>query len=146
MRTVDLTPSPMGDDPRFSGTVLGADHLPPADPRLHAFVVQFEPGARTAWHSHVHGQLLICTQGRGLVGTRDGRVLPLEQGAAVWTDPGEEHWHGAVSGEPMTHIAVQTTEPGIKEVNWLDPVEQAELTEPTQLTEQIEPPVQQEIR
>lgn len=123
MNIVDFTPSPFDrEDPRFSGAVSGADHIPGSDQRLHAFLVSFDPGSRTAWHSHIRGQLLICTAGRGAVGTRDGTVLLLEPGVAVWTEPGEQHWHGAATDSTMTHVAVQTREPGEDEVAWLERV------------------------
>lgn len=128
MHAIDFTPTPFGDDPRFSGTVLGIDHTPESDPRLHAFSVSFAPGSRTAWHSHVRGQLLICTSGRGTVSTRDGVTLTLEPGTAVWTEPGEEHWHGALADSPMSHIAVQTTDPGRNEVSWQEAVDEEQAT------------------
>lgn len=121
MNTVDLAPRPLTGS-RFTGTVSGADHVPGSDPRLHVFVVEFAAGGRTAWHSHAHGQLLICTSGRGAVGTRDGRLLALRPGDAVWTEPGEEHWHGADPDAPMTHVAVQTREPDDAGVRWGEPV------------------------
>ena len=128
MRIVDLAPAEFGVDPRFSGSVSGADFIPAEDPSLHAFVVSFEAGSRTAWHSHANGQLLICIEGRGYVGTRDGKILELVPGGTVWTDPAEEHWHGAAAETGMKHIAVQTRPPesGEREVHWLEPVNVAD--------------------
>jgi quercetin dioxygenase-like cupin family protein len=122
MRQIDATLAPFGADPRFTGSVSGLHLAPPEDPQLHAYVVRFDPGGRTAWHSHERGQLLICIDGRGFVGARDGRVIQLRPGVAVWTDPGEEHWHGAGPDSAMTHVAVQTEAPGTDAVRWLEPV------------------------
>ena len=93
MRLVDARAIELGDDRRSGGAVRGALLSTLGDPRLHVYVVQFAPCARTAWHAHAEGQLLICTEGRGYVGTRDGDRLDLVAGTAVWTGPGEEHWH-----------------------------------------------------
>lgn len=121
MHTVDLAPRPLTGS-RFTGIVSGADHVPGSDPRLQVFVVEFAPGGRTAWHSHARGQLLICISGRGAVGTRDGRILALRAGDAIWTEPGEEHWHGADPNAAMTHVAVQTRDPDDAGVLWGEPV------------------------
>jgi len=125
MRQIDASLAPFVDDPRFTGTVSGLHMSPAEDPQLHAYVVSFAAGGRTAWHSHERGQLLICTEGRGFVGTRDGNVIELRPGVAAWTDAGEEHWHGAAEDTPMTHVAVQTEEPGSDSVRWLEPVSEA---------------------
>lgn len=122
MRTMDAAPAPFGTDARFTGEVSGAYLAPGGDPQLHAYVVHFAPGSRTAWHIHERGQLLICTAGLGYVGTRDGQVAELRPGVAVWTDAGEAHWHGAGPDEPMTHVAVQTETPGGSAVTWQEPV------------------------
>ena len=94
----------------FTGTV----HL---DPVLNASTVMvntviFTPGARTYWHSHPGGQLLVVTAGRGIVATRAGEVAIVGNGDVIWTGPGEEHWHGACPDSLMTHMAVShgTTE------------------------------------
>ncbi|WP_203569015.1 (R)-mandelonitrile lyase [Aestuariimicrobium ganziense] len=73
---------------------------------LRVMLVRFTPGARTAWHSHVNGQTLHCTDGVGYVGTRDGRVVELRPGDTVWTPPGEWHWHGAAPDKFMSHLAI----------------------------------------
>lgn len=123
MRRIDSSLNPFGTDPRFTGSVSGLHLAPPEDPRLHAYVVRFDPGGRTAWHAHERGQLLICIDGFGYVGTRDGTVIELRPGVSAWTDPGEEHWHGAGPQSTMTHIAVQTEEPGGDSVRWLEQVD-----------------------
>ncbi|WP_188940502.1 cupin domain-containing protein [Nakamurella endophytica] len=122
MERLDAVPLPLTADPRFTGAVAGWHHRPDGDPRLHAYVVRFAAGSRTAWHSHAHGQLLVGQSGAGWVGTRDGRVVRLVPGVAVWTDPGEEHWHGADADQAMIHLAVQTAPPGGDSVTWLEPV------------------------
>lgn len=119
-----MTPTTFTDDPRFTGSVSGADFIPSTDTALHAFVVSFEVNSRTAWHSHANGQLLICISGHGFVGTRDGQQFELSPGRAVWTEPGEEHWHGASQHSGMTHLAVQTRprDGQQQEVDWREPV------------------------
>jgi quercetin dioxygenase-like cupin family protein len=90
--------------------------------RLVAATVRFTPGARTHWHSHPLGQTLHCTDGVGLVGTRDGRVLVLRPGETVWTPPGEEHWHGATRDNLMCHLALVVATPNGESATWLEPV------------------------
>lgn len=68
--------------------------------------VVFPPSARTYWHSHPGGQLLIVTAGSGIVATRKGEAHIVQSGDIVWTEPGEEHWHGACRDSLMTHTAV----------------------------------------
>jgi quercetin dioxygenase-like cupin family protein len=85
-------------------------------------LVRFTPGARTNWHSHALGQTLFCTDGAGLVASRDGTVIRLTPGDTVWTPPGEEHWHGAGVGCMMSHLAMlEGTEDG-DGTTWLEPV------------------------
>ena len=74
--------------------------------RLVVGLVRFTPGARTNWHSHANGQLLQCTDGVGLVVTRDGTTIRLRAGDTVWTPAGEEHWHGATAENLMCHYAI----------------------------------------
>jgi len=122
MRTLDVSASPFTGDPGFTGAVSGVHLARLADPTLHAYVVSFDPGARTAWHAHEHRQLLICTAGAGQVGNRRGDIRQLRPGVAVRTEPGEEHWHGATCIQPMTHVAVQTAAPGSDGSTWAEPV------------------------
>ena len=68
--------------------------------------VRFAPGARTAWHSHKHGQYLRVTQGVGRFGGRDGKIIEVHPGQTLYTPPGEEHWHAAAPGYFMEHIAM----------------------------------------
>ncbi len=72
--------------------------------------VHFEPGARAAWHVHPYGQTLYVTEGVGYVQSRGGPIETIRPGDIVWTEPGEEHWHGATAGTPMTHIAMQESD------------------------------------
>jgi quercetin dioxygenase-like cupin family protein len=68
--------------------------------------VTFTPGARTFWHRHPGGQLLIVKAGRGLVVTRTGQAILIETGEVLWTPPGEDHWHGACPGALLSHTAI----------------------------------------
>lgn len=88
----------------FTGTV----HLDPvmSAPGMMINTVVFTPGARTFWHSHPGGQLLVVTAGRGIVASRAGEVHLVGAGDLVWAEPGEEHWHGACHDSLMTHTAV----------------------------------------
>lgn len=92
------------------------------DSRLVVGLVRFTPAARTNWHSHANGQLLVCTDGAGLVVNRAGTVLQLRSGESVWTPPGEEHWHGGRPDQMMCHYAIlDETEAG-DATTWLEPV------------------------
>lgn len=83
--------------------------------------VTFEPGARTAWHTHPMGQTLIVTAGSGLVQQEGGPVKPIGPGDVVWFEPGEKHWHGAAPTTGMTHIAIQEEQDG-STVEWMEHV------------------------
>jgi quercetin dioxygenase-like cupin family protein len=88
----------------FTGTV----HLDPVLDAGEVLIntVIFTPGARTYWHSHPGGQLLVVTAGRGIVASRSGEVRIVGNGDVIWTEPGEEHWHGACGDTLMAHMAV----------------------------------------
>ena len=92
------------------------------DSRLVVGLVRFTPGARTNWHAHANGQLLVCTDGAGLVANRDGTVLRLHPGESVWTPPGEEHWHGALPDQMMCHYAILDETEAKDATRWLEPV------------------------
>ncbi|MFI0215845.1 (R)-mandelonitrile lyase [Streptomyces lydicus] len=95
-----------GPAEHFTGTVrLHEIAVPPAPSRLRIFRVHFAPGARTAWHTHPHGQVLHVTEGAGLVQRAGGPVEPIRPGDTVWIAPGERHWHGAGPDTFMTHLA-----------------------------------------
>jgi quercetin dioxygenase-like cupin family protein len=100
-------PSGKGPADYFTGTVR-VDPLIQADApaRIFAASVTFEPGARTAWHTHPLGQTLIVTAGCGLVQRWGGPIEPIRPGDVVWFPPGEKHWHGATPTTAMTHIAI----------------------------------------
>jgi quercetin dioxygenase-like cupin family protein len=88
----------------FTGTVHMDAVMSTADMMINTVV--FTPGARTHWHSHPGGQLLIVTAGRGIVATRPGEAHVVGSGDLVWSEPGEEHWHGASPESLMIHTAV----------------------------------------
>ncbi|NYJ73349.1 (R)-mandelonitrile lyase [Allobranchiibius huperziae] len=90
--------------------------------RLVCGHVRFTPGARTNWHSHSNGQLLVCTDGVGLVGTRDGRSVLLHAGESVWTPAGEEHFHGGTADQMMCHYAILDGSGDADATTWLEPV------------------------
>ena len=85
-------------------------------------LVRFTPGARTNWHSHANGQLLHCTDGAGLVVSRDGTVISLKPGETVWTPAGEEHWHGGTANTMMCHYAFLNAAADGPATTWLEPV------------------------
>jgi quercetin dioxygenase-like cupin family protein len=92
-----------------------------APARAAGNAVTFEPGARTAWHTHPLGQVLIVTAGYGLVQREGGAVEEIRPGDVVWFEPGERHWHGASPTTALTHIAIQEALDG-KVVDWLEHV------------------------
>jgi quercetin dioxygenase-like cupin family protein len=106
----------------FTGMVrIDPLFLAPDPARASGGSVTFEPGARTAWHTHPLGQTLVITSGLGWV-QREGRpVEEVRPGDVVWFPPGEKHWHGATPTTTMTHIAIQELLNG-KNVDWLDKV------------------------
>lgn len=91
------------------------------DARLSGATVSFEPGARTSWHSHPLGQLLIVTAGEGRIQVDGGEVRAIRAGDTVWTAPGIRHWHGAAPETPMTHVSVAERADD-REVEWMEPV------------------------
>lgn len=88
--------------------------------------VTFAPGARTAWHTHPHGQLLLIIAGVARVQASGETVRDVPAGASVWFPPGERHWHGAAPGEQMIHIAVQQADGNGVTTVWLEPVSAVE--------------------
>lgn len=97
--------------------------------RLGGAPVTFQAGARTHWHTHPIGQLLIVTDGRGWMQIEGEPVRAIGAGDVVWTPPGAKHWHGATPSSAMTHVAVSETEPG-RAVTWLEPVSDAQYKGP----------------
>ena len=100
-------PSSKGSDEYFTGTVRIDPLFQANDPaRALGASVTFEPGARTAWHAHPLGQILIVTAGCGLAQCWGGSIEQIRPGDVVWFSPGEKHWHGATATTAMTHIAI----------------------------------------
>lgn len=115
-------PSDQGPADWFTGRVRIDPLFSPPDPaRVTGASVTFEPGARTAWHTHPLGQTLIVTAGCGWVQRLGGPVEEIRPGDVVWISPGEKHWHGATAITAMTHIAIQEKLNG-KVVDWLEQV------------------------
>jgi quercetin dioxygenase-like cupin family protein len=115
-------PSGKGPAEWFTGTVRIDPLFAASDPaRAAGNAVTFEPGARTAWHTHPLGQVLIVTAGYGLVQRKDGPIEEIRPGDVVLFEPDEKHWHGASPATAMTHIAIQEALDG-KAVTWMEHV------------------------
>ncbi len=119
-------PSGVGPADWFTGTVR-VDPLftAPGPARVAGAQVTFEPGARTAWHTHPLGQTLIVTSGLGWAAREGGPVETIRPGDVVWFPPGERHWHGATATTAMTHIAIQEALDG-RTVEWMEMVTDAQ--------------------
>src|ERR1700761_4346271 len=115
-------PSADGSVDYFTGKVRLDQPFAAAEPaRISGAIVTFEPGARTAWHTHPLGQTLIVTSGLGWAQREGGPVAEIRPGDVVWFPPEEKHWHGASGGTAMTHIAIAEKLNG-KSVDWLEKV------------------------
>jgi len=115
-------PSGKGPAEHFTGSVRVDYLFQPNEPsRTSGAFVTFEPGARTAWHTHPLGQTLIVTAGSGWVQQWGGPVQVMRPGDVVRIPPGQKHWHGATATTGMTHIAIQERRDG-KTVDWMDKV------------------------
>ena len=115
-------PSAKGSNEYFTGAVRVDSLFEAPDPaRAVGASVTFEPGARTAWHSHPLGQTLIVTAGRGRVQRWGGPIEEMGPGDVIWFEPGEKHWHGATATTAMTHIAIQERLDG-KTADWMEKV------------------------
>ena len=115
-------PSGKGPSDWFTGTVRVDPLFTAPDPaRVVSAHVTFEPGARTAWHTHPLGQTLIVTSGCGRAQHWGGQIEEIRPGDIIWFAPGEKHWHGATPTTAMTHIAIQEQLNG-KAVDWLEKV------------------------
>lgn len=120
IKRVGTQASAKGPADWFTGTVrVDALFQAPEPARVSGANVTFEPGARTAWHTHPHGQTLIVTFGMGWVQRDGGPVEEIRPGDVVWFEPGEKHWHGATVTTAMSHIAIQERVDG-KAVDWLE--------------------------
>jgi quercetin dioxygenase-like cupin family protein len=120
------TPAVPGASATFTGSVRVTPLLDASD-NLHAACasVSFEPGARSAWHTHPKGQLLIVTAGIGRIQQAGGRIEEIRAGDTIWTPPGVKHWHGASPDVAMTHLSLVESLDG-KAVEWLEKVTDAE--------------------
>lgn len=115
-------PSAKGPTDWFTGTVRIDMLFTAPDPAsVSGASVTFEPGARTAWHTHPLGQTLIVTAGAGWAQREGGPIEPIFPGDVVWFPPNEKHWHGAIPTTAMTHTAIQEKKDG-KNVEWLEHV------------------------
>jgi quercetin dioxygenase-like cupin family protein len=115
-------PSNKGPADWFTGTVrIDPLFSAPSPARVAGAAVTFEPGARTAWHTHPLGQTLIVTFGLGRAQREGGPVEEIRPGDVIWFEPGEKHWHGASPKNAMQHIAIQESLDGTA-VDWLEKV------------------------
>jgi len=126
-QTISITrsgsqPSVEGPAEYFTGSVRVDPLFQPKNlSRTSGALVTFEPNARTAWHTHPFGQILIVTAGSGRVQQWGGQIQDIRQGDVVWIPPGVKHWHGATATTAMTHIAIQEYLDG-KAVDWMEKV------------------------
>jgi len=115
-------PSARGPAEWFTGSVrIDSAFQRSAPARIGGAIVTFEPGARTAWHTHPLGQTLIVTAGYGRAQREGGPIEEIRSGDVVWFEPHEKHWHGAAPTTAMTHIAIAEALDG-KVVEWMDKV------------------------
>jgi quercetin dioxygenase-like cupin family protein len=122
IRRAGSQPSNKGTSDFFTGTVRVDPLFSAHDPaRTSGASVTFEPGARSAWHTHPLGQTLIVTAGCGWVQAWGSPAQEIQPGDVIWTAPGEKHWHGAKATSAMTHIAIQEALNG-KVVDWMENV------------------------
>jgi quercetin dioxygenase-like cupin family protein len=118
----------------FTGTVrIDAPFQTSAPARVSGATVTFEPGARTAWHTHPLGQTLIVTFGCGRVQREGGPIEEIGAGDIVWFPPGEKHWHGAAPNTAMAHIAIAEALDG-KAVEWMEKVSDEQYGVPAAAT------------
>lgn len=115
---------PSGKEPAewFTGNVrIDPLHQAPAPARVSISSITFEPGTRTAWHSHPLGQTLIVTAGSGLIQSWGKPIEKIQPGDVVWSEPGEKHWHGAAPTTAMTHVSIVVQLDG-KAADWMEHV------------------------
>jgi quercetin dioxygenase-like cupin family protein len=119
-------PSSQGPAQNFSGSVRVDPLFAPQGPSpTSGAYVTFQPGARSAWHTHPAGQVLVVTAGAGRIQQWGGKVQEIRAGDVVWTPPGVKHWHGAQPSATLTHIAIQNAVDG-KNVVWMEKVTDAQ--------------------
>jgi quercetin dioxygenase-like cupin family protein len=115
-------PATQGAEANFTGMAIVTPLFAPNAPsRSSGGQVIFEPGARSAWHTHPAGQVLIITSGVGWIQEWNGPKHEVRPGDVVWTPPGVKHWHGATATSPMSHIAIQDVVDG-RNVDWMEKV------------------------
>ena len=130
IKRIDSQPTRKGPAEWFTGSVRIQPMFDSPEPaRARGASVTFEPGARTAWHSHPLGQTLIVTSGLGWAQREDGPIEEIRPDDVVWFAPNEKHWHGATPTTKMTHIAIQEALGG-KAVDWMEHVSDAEYQRP----------------
>ena len=130
IKRIDSQPTRKGPTEWFTGSVRIQPMFESPEPaRARGASVTFEPGARTAWHTHPLGQTLIVTSGLGWAQREDGPIEEIRPGDVVWFSPNEKHWHGASPTTAMTHIAIQEALGG-KVVDWMEHVSDAEYQRP----------------
>ena len=122
IKRIGSQPSGKGPAENFTGNVR-VDPLFQANAHTHASgaSVTFEPGARSAWHTHPRGQTLIVTAGCGRVQSWNGSIEEIRPGDVIWCPPGEKHWHGAAPNTAMTHISIVEQVDG-KSADWMEHV------------------------
>jgi len=122
IKRIDSQPTRKGPTEWFTGSVrIQPMFESPVPARTRGASVTFEPGARTAWHTHPLGQTLIVTSGLGWAQREDGPIEEIRPGDVVWFAPNEKHWHGATPTTKLTHIAIQEALEG-KVVEWMEHV------------------------
>ncbi|HSZ52365.1 MAG TPA: cupin domain-containing protein [Caulobacteraceae bacterium] len=126
LRRAGSQPSQKGSAEYFTGVVrIDPLNTAPTPARVSCASVTFEPGARSAWHTHPLGQTLIVTSGCGWTQCEGGPIVEIQAGDVIWCPPGQKHWHGATPTTGMTHIAIQEALDG-KTVEWMEKVTDAE--------------------
>ena len=129
IKRIGSHPSNQGPAAWFTGTVrIDALFQAHAPARAAGLNVTFEPGARTAWHTHPLGQTLIVTSGCGLAQRWGGPIEEIRPGDIIWFPQGEKHWHGATQTTAMTNIAIQEELDG-KAVDWMEKVSDEQYTD-----------------
>jgi quercetin dioxygenase-like cupin family protein len=119
-------PSAKGPSDYFTGAVRTDARFQATEPaRVGGVTVTFEPGARTAWHTHPLGQTLLVISGLGRAQREGGEIQVIRPGDIIWFEPGEKHWHGASPSAAMSHIAIAETLDG-RAVDWMEKVTDAQ--------------------
>jgi quercetin dioxygenase-like cupin family protein len=139
---MEITRNSLETNPGPSDWFTGAVYIdtiaaPASGSRIAAASVHFTPGARTAWHTHPHGQTIWVTEGVGLCGRRGGSAEVIGPGDRVFFEPGEEHWHGAAPTRFMTHVAMQQVDDTGSAVTWREHVSDEEYAHAPALGEDV---------